>query len=421
MGCAASKHAGVHPLSAGSSERAATVSCRFWMIKADFLRTFSGTNLPFFQELRAEHPSAFVEVTISYEEVVCGTHVEKILSISHCWTKKTQPDPDGEQLKAIKAFLVSSAGKRIELVWIDGGSMPQHQPDRLIRPIIRSVEDTADFKTMLSQVNMLYLGTTVLILFDLSYLSRFWTQFEAWLSMQFATPNGLKSAVGTKNARYHIVCIHAAAVQAELYRKVLVDTWANRTPQQAFNFLSNPDVKVTNESDKHSQLPKIKALNKTVQDAFQSVDAQLQQRVAASADSAARAKAELEAFERDKGEKAGDDDPLRKAATQMEREAGAARAAQESHALAIAHGVMPNEEARAALEKDERANATLKSVMKESLEQRVLATLHRDNGYWLEVAIEVPPAVFDASARDRAAVARLIKRLESDLIERKED
>ena len=152
MGCVASKHAGVHPLSAGSSERAATVSCRFWMIKADFLRTFSGTNLPFFQELRAKHPSAFVEVTISYEEVVCGTHVEKIMSISHRWMLPTQPDPDGKQLEAIKAFLVSSAGKRFELVWIDGGSMPQHQPDRLIRPIFRSVEDTADFKTMLSQV-----------------------------------------------------------------------------------------------------------------------------------------------------------------------------------------------------------------------------------------------------------------------------
>ena len=121
------------------------------MIKADFLRTFSGTNLPFFQELRANHPSAFVEVIISYEEVVCGTHVGKILSISHRWMEATQPDPDGEQLKAIKAFLVSLAGKRIELVWIDSGSMPQHLPDRLI-PIIRSAEDTADFKTMLSQV-----------------------------------------------------------------------------------------------------------------------------------------------------------------------------------------------------------------------------------------------------------------------------
>ena len=119
------------------------------MIKADFLRTFSGKNLPFFQELRAKHPSAFVEVTISYEEVVRGTHVEKILSISHRWMEPTQPDPDGEQLKAIKDFLVSSAGKRIELVWIDGGSMPQHQPTI---GLIRSDEDTADFKTMLSQV-----------------------------------------------------------------------------------------------------------------------------------------------------------------------------------------------------------------------------------------------------------------------------
>ena len=40
------------------------------------------------------------------------------------------------------------------------------------------------FRTRAAQVNMLYLGTTVLILLDLSYVSRFWTQFEAWLSMQ---------------------------------------------------------------------------------------------------------------------------------------------------------------------------------------------------------------------------------------------
>jgi hypothetical protein len=117
------------------------------MIKADFLRTFSGKNLPFFQKLRARHPSAFVEVTMNYEEVVRGTHVEKILSISHRWMVPTQPDPDGEQLKAIKAFLDSSKGKRIEFVWIDSGSMPQDQPKGT-----RTKEDTADFKTMLSQV-----------------------------------------------------------------------------------------------------------------------------------------------------------------------------------------------------------------------------------------------------------------------------
>jgi hypothetical protein len=120
---------------------------------------------------------------------------------------------------------------------------------------------------------MLFLGTTVLILFDLSYLSRFWTQVEAWLSMQVATPDGLKSAVGTKNARYHIVCIQGAAEQAELYTKALVDTWATKTPQQAFDFLSKPDVTVTNQTDKEVQLSKIKALDATVRGAFQAVGA----------------------------------------------------------------------------------------------------------------------------------------------------
>ena len=86
-------------------------------------------------------------MTISFEEVVRGTHVEKILSISHRWMEETQPDRDGVQLKAIKAFLDSSKGKQIELVWIDGGSMPQDQPG-----LIRSVEDKSDFDIMLSQV-----------------------------------------------------------------------------------------------------------------------------------------------------------------------------------------------------------------------------------------------------------------------------
>jgi hypothetical protein len=143
---------------------------------------------------------------------------------------------------------------------------------------------------------MLYLGTTVLILFDLSYLSRFWTQFEAWLSMQFATPDGLKSAVGTKNARYHIVCIQGAAEQAELYKKALVDTWATKTPQQAFDFLSKPDVTVTNQSDKEGQLPKIRALDVTVQGAFQAVMNEEERRAAMVA-AELRAKAEQRAKE----------------------------------------------------------------------------------------------------------------------------
>ena len=111
---------------------------------------------------------------------------------------------------------------------------------------------------------MLYLGTTVLILLDLSYVSRFWTQFEAWLSMQFATPTGLKPAIGTKNTRHNIVCIQNAAEQSDVFTKMLVDQWAKRTPQEAFEFLSKPDVTVTNQSDKDMQLPKVLELDEKV-------------------------------------------------------------------------------------------------------------------------------------------------------------
>ena len=113
-------------------------------------------------------------------------------------------------------------------------------------------------------------------------VSRFWTQFEAWLSMQHATPGGLKSAVGTSNQRHHIVCIQNAKAQAELYTKVLVDGWTDKTPQEVHGILSKPDVTVTNQADKDGQLPKIMRLDQTVQQAFSSIDVELSQQVCVS-------------------------------------------------------------------------------------------------------------------------------------------
>ena len=213
---------------------------------------------------------------------------------------------------------------------------------------------------------MLYLGTQVLILLDLSYVSRFWTQFEAWLSMQFATPDGLKSAVGTQNTRHHIVAIQNAAAQSDVFTKILIDQWATKTPQQAFEFLSKPDVTVTNQSDKEGQLPKIKSLGETVQGAFKALGAQLQQRVAASEEEAARAKAALEAFEVENDVKAGENNPLKAAATRAEREAAAARAGNETHRQAIAHGVAPmvmeREEGRQLVEAARKVEAEAKAA-----------------------------------------------------------
>ena len=119
----------------------------------------------------------------------------------------------------------------------------------------------ADFKRMISQVNLLYLGTSVLILLDLSYVSRFWTQFEAWLSMQQATTGKLCRASGAMR-RETIVTIYNGTQTAV---KLLLEQWADVSPEQAMVVLATPDVTVTNQSDKTTQIERLKKFAAAVQ------------------------------------------------------------------------------------------------------------------------------------------------------------
>ena len=124
----------------------------------------------------------------------------------------------------------------------------------------RSRGETVEFKHMLKHANLLYLGTRVLILLDLSYIGRFWTLFEAWLSMQAVSPEGLKPAT-PEQQRLDIVPIHGAN---NITGESLKAMWASRTPQEAYDLLKEPDVSVTNQSDKEIQLEKLLQLDDEV-------------------------------------------------------------------------------------------------------------------------------------------------------------
>lgn len=128
----------------------------------------------------------------------------------------------------------------------------------------RSVADDIQFKHMLKHANLLYLGTRVLILLDLSYIGRFWTLFEAWLSMQAVSPEGLKPAT-PEQQRFDIVPIHGAN---NITGESLKAMWATRTPQEAYDLLKEPDVTVTNQSDKTVQLDKLLQLDDEVREAM---------------------------------------------------------------------------------------------------------------------------------------------------------
>ena len=111
---------------------------------------------------------------------------------------------------------------------------------------------------MLPNINLIYLSAHVLIIMDSSYFSRFWTLFEAWLSMQSVTSDGLLPS-SEEHQRSTIVCIHNAVMEFD--GEKLKRTWKDRTPKEAYAVLASNDIQVTNAKDKESQLPKLLKLD----------------------------------------------------------------------------------------------------------------------------------------------------------------
>ena len=129
----------------------------------------------------------------------------------------------------------------------------------------KTLAEVARFDYMLNNVNNLYVGFPVLILLDNSYPGRFWTQYEAWLSMQSVSVEGL-TPTPKESLRCEIVPISNA--NPDMVAS-LVSMWANKNPRNAHAALARPDVIVTNKSDKENQLPKILGFNEKVKEAFQ--------------------------------------------------------------------------------------------------------------------------------------------------------
>eukprot|EP00900_Chrysochromulina_parva_P012971 jgi/Chrpa1/21675/Chrysochromulina_OHIO_Genome00011508-RA len=235
----------------------------FYFIPAKWVRKCSTKSLPRMQTLRDGRHLTKIKVPLASAfrapAFRGGGITANILFVSHRWEEPDQPDVDGEQLKAIKAYL--EAHPDIEWVWFDYSSMPQEDD--------RTVMEKAEFDLMLAAITDLYLTAHVLILLDGSYASRFWTLTEAWCSMQTVTPEGLRPATEAER-RYTIKCIHNAT--AETTAKGLVDLVSKKTPEEMHGILKKPDVNVTNLKDKAKILPKILKIDGKVIETFQKLD-----------------------------------------------------------------------------------------------------------------------------------------------------
>ena len=153
----------------GASRSAGDDQCTFTFLDADKVRACRDLKLPNLQELRRTRPDWLVERTFTMQSACDGSLCKEYCAVSHRWETPLEPDTQGAQLRAIQTFL--SANRGIRFVWIDYSSMPQGAN--------RSPDEQAEFDSTLPFVNLLYLGSTVLILLDLSYVSRFWVRAAA--------------------------------------------------------------------------------------------------------------------------------------------------------------------------------------------------------------------------------------------------
>ena len=222
-------------------------ACAFWFVKAKCLRESKEGRLLTLQEIRRDHPDWLEQRRVTFGDCCTGKLSQAVLAVSHRWEDKENPDPEGIQYAELMRYLKDRPG--IELVWIDYSSMPQGK---------RTDEEKSEFKLMLPNINLIYLSAHVLIMMDSSYYSRFWTLFEAWLSMQSITSEGLRPS-SEEGRRSKIICIHTGS-EHDIAK--LEDTLQGLTPREAHDLLAKSDITVTNASDKEAQLPKLLELDR---------------------------------------------------------------------------------------------------------------------------------------------------------------
>ena len=234
------------------------MECEFNWIDAEKLRTSVQEDFPAFmtlQELRASRPDWVIKHTMKLEDACIGKYKEEFLGVSHCWETQGEPDPKGVQLQKLRQILREKRHQRVKYVFYDKSSLPQRCGDIVLTPA-----EKAEFQKMLPNINIIYLGAKVVIFLDETYLNRFWTGFEAWISYRRASVEGLTDC-DLADLRVDVACIHGADARTA---STLQEDWLHADVHKAHEKLSMENIKVTNTSDKMVQLAKLFLFDETV-------------------------------------------------------------------------------------------------------------------------------------------------------------
>ena len=248
-----------------AAEAAEAVECTFVFLDAARLRRAELKSLPSFREIMLNHPDWHVERTLSIDDASAEpSALRSILAVSHRREMDEVPDPTGAKLAAIQRHL--ERHPEIELVWYDHSCLPSDHTiqdyeshESLVAPKLpgnQRIELRRMRDAMRECACLPFLCASCLLLVDGGYCARFWTQLEAWLSLQRATPAGFV------DERTRARCtIELLPNEPEFLRTLLAEVLAAKTATQACEMLRSPRVPVGHSEDKHEQLAKLERLD----------------------------------------------------------------------------------------------------------------------------------------------------------------
>ena len=187
-------------------------ACEFQFMRTKVLLARDYKSAPMHKSVE-DDPELYTMLYLSSAE--CCQHMfrDKVLAVSHRWDRPNEPDPTGAQMKAIKRML--RANPQYEYVWLvrrrawfvhspaaaipkgpfysDSIRSQMHEltmSSRFGVPLPgngcdpqdyscapqgeRSPQEKEIFSLTLENMDFLFLGSSVLILLDMSYMSRFW-------------------------------------------------------------------------------------------------------------------------------------------------------------------------------------------------------------------------------------------------------
>ena len=244
------------------AEAAEAVECTFVFLDAARLRSAELKALPSYREIMLNHPDWHVERTLSIDDASAEpSALRSILAVSHRREMDEVPDPTGAKLAAIQRHL--ERHPEIELVWYDHSCLPSDHAiqdyESLVAPKLpenQRLELRRMRDAMRECACLPFLCASCLLLVDGGYCARFWTQLEAWLSLQRAT------SAGFVDERTRARCtIELLPNEPEFLRTLLAEVLAAKTATQACEMLRSPRVPVGHAEDKHAQLAKLERLD----------------------------------------------------------------------------------------------------------------------------------------------------------------